>query len=58
MPGSATADGGGVFAPAEARIGALPHTELAQIILDESGYTAMWQAEKSAEAAGRLENLS
>jgi DNA helicase-2/ATP-dependent DNA helicase PcrA len=36
----------------------LPHPELARQLLDESGYTAMWQAEKSAEAAGRLENLS
>ncbi|MCD2315475.1 UvrD-helicase domain-containing protein [Sphingomonas sp. IC-11] len=36
----------------------LPHAELARQILDESGYTAMWQAEKSTEAAGRLENLS
>jgi DNA helicase-2/ATP-dependent DNA helicase PcrA len=35
----------------------LPHTELAQVILDESGYTAMWQADKSAEAPGRLDNL-
>ncbi|WP_234844652.1 ATP-dependent helicase, partial [Sinorhizobium meliloti] len=34
-----------------------PHTELAEQILDESGYTAMWQADKSAEAPGRLENL-
>ena len=25
--------------------------------LDESGYTAMWQADKSAEAPGRLDNL-
>ncbi|QFI67014.1 ATP-dependent DNA helicase UvrD/PcrA [Sinorhizobium alkalisoli] len=33
------------------------HTELAEKILDESGYTAMWQADKSAEAPGRLENL-
>ncbi|WP_243730700.1 ATP-dependent helicase [Rubellimicrobium sp. CFH 75288] len=33
------------------------HVELAQQILDESGYTAMWQAEKSPDAAGRLENL-
>lgn len=33
------------------------HTELAQIILDESGYTAMWQNDKSIEAPGRLENL-
>ncbi|MBK0399336.1 UvrD-helicase domain-containing protein [Limibaculum sp. M0105] len=33
------------------------HVELAEIILDESGYTAMWQADRSAEAPGRLENL-
>jgi len=38
--------------------GAAAHSELARLILDESGYTAMWQNEKSAEAAGRLENLS
>jgi DNA helicase-2/ATP-dependent DNA helicase PcrA len=36
----------------------LPHAELARQLLDESGYTAMWQAEKTAEAAGRLENLA
>ncbi len=35
----------------------LPHTELAETVLDESGYTAMWQADKSAEAPGRLDNL-
>ena len=35
----------------------LPHTELAEIILDESGYTEMWQNDKSPEAQGRLENL-
>ena len=40
------------------RANELPHPELARQLLDESGYTAMWQAEKSAEAAGRLENLS
>ena len=33
------------------------HTELAAVVLDESGYTAMWQADKSPEAPGRLENL-
>ncbi|MAM24066.1 MAG: DNA helicase II, partial [Rhodobacteraceae bacterium] len=33
------------------------HVELAQIILDESGYTAMWQNDKTPEAPGRLENL-
>ncbi|MDP3677198.1 MAG: UvrD-helicase domain-containing protein [Novosphingobium sp.] len=32
--------------------------ELARTVLDESGYTAMLQAEKSVDAAGRLENLS
>lgn len=36
---------------------ALPHTELAEIVLDESGYTAMWQADRTPEAPGRLENL-
>ncbi len=36
---------------------ALPHTELAEIILDELGYTEMWQKDRSADAAGRLENL-
>ncbi|MEP9350987.1 UvrD-helicase domain-containing protein [Xanthobacter sp. KR7-225] len=35
----------------------LSHTELAEIVLDESGYTEMWQKDRSAEAAGRLENL-
>lgn len=34
-----------------------PPFELAETILDESGYTAMWQADRSAEAPGRLENL-
>ena len=33
------------------------HEELAGIILDESGYTAMWQNDKTPEAPGRLENL-
>ncbi|MEP9377292.1 UvrD-helicase domain-containing protein [Aquabacter sp. CN5-332] len=35
----------------------MSHTELAEIVLDESGYTEMWQKDRSAEAAGRLENL-
>ncbi|WP_119268284.1 ATP-dependent helicase [Taklimakanibacter deserti] len=35
----------------------LPHVDLAEIILDESGYTTMWQNDKSPEAQGRLENL-
>ena len=36
---------------------AITHMELAEIILDESGYTTMWQNDKTPEAAGRLENL-
>ncbi|WP_320177477.1 UvrD-helicase domain-containing protein [Roseovarius pacificus] len=35
----------------------LSHVELAEIILDESGYTEMWQNDKTPEAPGRLENL-
>ena len=42
--------GGGNSAPT--------HADLTRIILDESGYTAMLQADKTAEAAGRLENLA
>ena len=48
---SPQASGGGAFAPP-------PHAELARQLLDESGYTAALQAEKTAEAAGRLENLA
>ncbi len=33
------------------------HTELAELILDESGYTGMWQAERSPQAQSKLENL-
>jgi DNA helicase-2/ATP-dependent DNA helicase PcrA len=36
---------------------AVSHVELAEIILDESGYTGMWQNDKTPEAPGRLENL-
>lgn len=35
----------------------LPIGELTDMILDESGYRAMWEKEKNAEANGRLENL-
>ena len=31
--------------------------ELAEQILEESGYTDMWQKERTADSAGRLENL-
>ncbi|MEM6609911.1 MAG: UvrD-helicase domain-containing protein [Pseudomonadota bacterium] len=37
--------------------GAVSHVELAEIILDESGYTGHWQTDKTPEAPGRLENL-
>ncbi|HZF44184.1 MAG TPA: UvrD-helicase domain-containing protein, partial [Sphingomonadaceae bacterium] len=40
------------------KLNELPHPELARILLDESGYTAMLQADRSAESAGRLENLT
>ncbi|MCF6326145.1 MAG: UvrD-helicase domain-containing protein [Devosiaceae bacterium] len=35
----------------------IAQNELAEAILDESGYTAMWQNEKTADAPQRLENL-
>ena len=40
-----------------ARAAQMSHTDLVQVVLDESGYTAMWQADRSPDAAGRLENL-
>ena len=39
------------------RLGLANHVELAEIILDESGYTAYWQNDKTPEGPGRLENL-
>ena len=38
--------------------GEIPHAELVRTVLDESGYTAMLQAERTAEASGRLDNLA
>lgn len=35
----------------------VPHTELAEMVLDESGYTAFWMNSKKPEAPGKLENL-
>jgi DNA helicase-2/ATP-dependent DNA helicase PcrA len=40
-----------------AALSSLPHTELATLVLEESGYVEMWQADKSVEAEGRLDNL-
>ena len=34
-----------------------PQGELTEMILEESGYTDMWRKDRTAEAAGRLENL-
>lgn len=33
------------------------HSDLAGAVLDESGYMAMWQADKAPDAPGRIENL-
>ncbi|MCP1334968.1 ATP-dependent helicase [Futiania mangrovi] len=35
----------------------LPHPELTETVLDESGYTEMFQMDRSPEAPGRLDNL-
>jgi DNA helicase-2/ATP-dependent DNA helicase PcrA len=35
----------------------MPPAELAETILEEAGYTTMWQMHKSPDAPGRLENL-
>ena len=45
------------FARWRKQVDVIPHHELAEIVLDESGYTEMWQLDKSPEADGRLENL-
>ena len=40
-----------------AALGTRHHAEVMEMALDESGYTAMWRQDRSAEAPGRLENL-
>jgi DNA helicase-2/ATP-dependent DNA helicase PcrA len=45
------------FARWQGLLDSTPHTELAETILEESGYTDMWKNDRSAEAPGRLENL-
>ncbi len=42
---------------AEALDSRASHVALAERILDETGYTAMWQNDKSPDAPGRLDNL-
>jgi DNA helicase-2/ATP-dependent DNA helicase PcrA len=39
-------------------VGQMHQGDLTKMVLDESGYTAMWQNDKSPEAEGRLENLT
>ncbi len=36
----------------------LDHMALAQVVLEESGYVAMWQQARGPDAPGRLENLA
>ncbi len=48
----------GDFARWRGLIDGMSHADLARQILEESGYVAMWQADRSPEAAGRLENLN
>jgi DNA helicase-2/ATP-dependent DNA helicase PcrA len=60
LPGKARHSLAGLVASFErwrGQVGHMRHTELAELILDESGYTAMWQADKSPQAQSRLENL-
>jgi DNA helicase-2/ATP-dependent DNA helicase PcrA len=52
-----TEEGTPDLTPEERRFNRASHSELAGQILDESGYTEMWQNDKSAEAEGRLDNL-
>ncbi|SNZ09025.1 ATP-dependent helicase [Cohaesibacter gelatinilyticus] len=47
----------GQFTHWRTMLASMKHTELAEMILDESGYTEMWQKDKSADAPGRLDNL-
>ena len=41
----------------QSQMNSMNHTDLVGMILDESGYTDMWQRDKSIESVGRLENL-
>ena len=45
------------FARWQSLLETMPHGELAETILEESGYTDMWKNDRSAEAPGRLDNL-
>jgi DNA helicase-2/ATP-dependent DNA helicase PcrA len=41
-----------------AMLDGVEHTDLAETILEESGYTEMWRQDTAIEAPGRLENLA
>ncbi len=45
------------FARWSGLVDTMSHIDLAETILEESGYTEMWQMDRRAEAPGRLENL-
>lgn len=45
------------FARWRSLLSSSPHTALAGMVLDESGYIKMWQEDKSPDAPGRIENL-
>ena len=47
----------GMFERWRGQVGSMKHTELAELILDELGYTQMWQQDRSPQAHARLENL-
>ncbi|MGD9538829.1 MAG: ATP-dependent helicase [Alphaproteobacteria bacterium] len=56
-PRQALADLIAAFARWRAALAETPHVEVVERMLDESGYTEMWQTDKSPQAPGRLENL-
>ncbi|MGF1650336.1 MAG: ATP-dependent helicase [Hyphomicrobiaceae bacterium] len=56
-PRKALADLIAAFERWRGHVPTMRHTELAELILDESGYTAMWQADKNPQSHSRLENL-
>ena len=45
------------FASWRKKMTELPLAELTDLVMEESGYRPMWQADKTPEASGRLENL-
>ncbi len=45
------------FARWRGLLATLPHTELAEMVLEESGIVKMWQDDTSPQAPGKLENL-